>query len=361
MSPKKTVLCQKGFSLIELSIVLVVMGLLMTAGVGLMRSTMKTSKMAKEKANIQIIKNSLISYAFSHGRLPCPDIDGDGSGDRVGNNPGNNCSPCAEPPCDLPFIDLNISSVSKDTWSLPYGYDVTDILTRTDSNNLCLTLYQLSKLYIWHGRPANAACGTSDLVCVTNTTDADNGSIDTAGQGYYLAAYVLSGGEDHVFGGKNSNDDREYEMSSNPYNVDANRDDLVGELSFGEMMAKICNDKNTTINVIMDSGMVWYSDNTDCLVDDGLDRATVVLGQTVYYNDGNNDGCTESIAFEDLAKCDIDDIDDAFFDIPNCKTGTKNFDGIVSMSIPSPSPGGGGGAGGNNGNNGKKKGQTKQK
>jgi len=111
MSPKKTVLCQKGFSLIELSIVLVVMGLLMTAGVGLMRSVHKSSKLAKEKANIQIINNSLISYAASHGRLPCPDIDGDGSGDR----PTSNCSPCANLPCGLPYIDLNISSVSRDT------------------------------------------------------------------------------------------------------------------------------------------------------------------------------------------------------------------------------------------------------
>ncbi len=321
MYSKQKKSCEKGFSLIELSIVLVIVGLLMSAGVGIMNSVSKTSKIAKEKANVAIIKNSLISYAFSHGRLPCPDTNGDGS---------ENCptSNCANPPCGLPFIDLSISSVNKDTWSLPYGYDVTDILTTTNSNSLCSILYQLNNLYSWYGNPANAPCGTNDLVCVTDTTDGDNGSISAAGQGYYLAAYTCSGGEDHVFGGKNSRDGRrEYEMSSNPFDKTVNRDDLTGELSFGELSAKICNNKNTTVDVIMDSGMVWYSDNDGCLVADGLNRATVVLGQTIHYNNGSSDGCTGQIKFEDLAKCDANIV------ISNC-AGGSSFDGTVNLTIP---------------------------
>ncbi len=302
MSPKKTVLCQKGFSLIELSIVLVVMGLLMTAGVGLMRSVHKSSKLAKEKANITMIKNSLISYAFSHGRLPPTD--------------------CTDPPCELPYIDLNISSVSKDTWSLPYGYDVTDVLTTTNSNNLCLTLYQLNNLYEWAGKPPNAACGTSDLVCVTNKDDTDDGDIDADGQGYYLAAYVLSGGEDRNFSGKNSNDDhREYEMSSNPYVAD-DRDDLVGELSFGELMAKICNANDTTIKIssVVPPGTFFHDDTCNNAVAAGGDR--VALGKSVYY--GNT--CNKTLSFNDLAKCDA-----GFPDPATVCTAGDLYDGKVEL------------------------------
>ena len=326
MCREQMILRENGFSLIELSIVLVIVGLLMSAGVGIMNSVSKTSKIAKEKANITIIKNSLITFGFSHGRLPCADTNGDGSE----NCPASNC---ANPPCGLPFIDLSISSVNKDTWSLPYGYDVTVYLTSTNSKNLCSTLYQLDNMYRWYGSPANAACGASNLVCVTNTMDSDDGRIGSSGRGYYLAAYACSGGEDHVFGAKNRSDGRrEYEMSSNPFDITVNRDDITGELSFGEMSAKICNDKNTTLDVVvmMNSGLIWYSDNEGCKLADGLDGVTVSLGQTIYYNNGSSDGCTGQVGFEDLAKCDIDD---TTFTIPNCRTGTP-FDGKVELTIP---------------------------
>jgi len=325
MYPKQTISYEKGFSLIELSIVLVIVGLLMSAGVGIMNSVSKTSKIAKEKANLTIIKNSLITYAFSHGRLPCSDTNGDGSE----NCPASNC---ANPPCGLPFIDLSISSVNKDTWSLPYGYDVTDILTTTNSKNLCLALYQLENVYSWLPSPAtNVACGSSNLVCVTDTTDGDDGRIGSSGKGYYLAAYTISGGEDHMFGAKNRHDSRrEYEMSANPFDTTVNRDDLAGELSFGEIFAKLCNSKNTTIDVIMTSGLVWYSDNEGCKVADGLNGVTVSSGQVIHYNNGSSDGCTGQVGFEDLAKCDVDD---TTFAVPNCTTGTT-FDGVVNLTIP---------------------------
>ncbi|BCL61519.1 hypothetical protein DGMP_22120 [Desulfomarina profundi] len=325
MYPKQTMSGEEGFSLVELSIVLVIVGLLMTVGIGIMKSVRKTGKIVKEKANITVIKNSLITYAFSHGRLPCPDTDGDGS---------ENCptSNCANSPCGLPFIDLSISSISKDTWSIPYGYDVTDILTTTNSRNLCSTLYQLENLYSWYGSPSNAACGASNLVCVTDTTDGDDGRIGSPGQGYYLAAYTCSGGEDHVFGAKNGRDGRrEYEMSANPFDITVNRDDLTGELSFGEISAKLCNSKNTTIDVTMTgSALVWYSDNEGCKVADGLNAVTVSSGQVIHYNNGTSDGCTGQVGFEDLAKCDVND---STFAIPNCTTGTP-FDGKVILTIP---------------------------
>jgi len=192
---------------------------------------------------------------------------------------------------------------------------VDTYLTIADPSNLCSTLYQLSNTKRWlEDAILPRTCGARYHVCVTDTADADNGSIDTKESGYYLAAYVLSGGEDLEFGGKNSSNNREYEMSSNPYDVDANRDDLVGELSFGEMMAKICNDKNTTI-VVESSGKLgrdFSSCNTSVPASPpALNVVTVSLGRFVYYGST----CSNEMIFNDLAKCD------AGFSVTDCTAG----------------------------------------
>lgn len=300
--------CEKGFSLIELSIVLVIVGLLMSAGVGIMTSVSKTSKKAKEKANLGIIKNSLISYALSRGKLPDKN--------------------CTTPPCELPFMDLNLSSVSKDTWSLPYGYDVTDILTTTNSDNLCSTLYQLNNLLNdeWYGGLANAPCETSGRVCVTNIQDDDNGRIDIAGRGYYLAAYIVSGGEDKTFGAKNKRDiRREYEMSSNPYDIDVGRDDLVGELSFGDLSAQLCTASNTKLSITITNGEVWLDNSGGCAPGTGVNTSIdVLLGQTLYLTSG----CTDGNSFEELARCNWDRL--LYGGTNNCVVGTP-FDGKLTV------------------------------
>ena len=119
-------------------------------------------------------------------------------------------------------------------------------------------------------------------------------------------------------------------MSSNPY-VDADRDDLVGELSFGEMSAKFCNNTNTTVELVIppvEIWKLWYSDNGGCLLADvGLRKVRVALGDTVYFNDGTADGCT-GIKFGDLTKCD------AGYSVANCDYGVERFDGTVNLKIP---------------------------
>lgn len=315
MYPKQTILCEKGFSLIELSIVLVIVGLLMSAGVGIMNSVSKTSKIAKEKANITMIKNALISHAFSHGRLP----------DKI------NCSPPDSELCELPLMALNLSSVSKDTWSLPYGYDVTDRLTSTSSDNFCSTLYQLNNYKSWLVEDSWPLDCAPNFVCVTKNGDPDvnkndtndNGTIDSDNKGYYLAAYVVSRGEDKKFGAKNDNKDREYEMSSNPYNKDDDRDDLVGELSFGEIIAKICNDKNTTI-VVESSGKLGIDslscDNSVAVPPPNINDVTVSLRGSVFYGD-----TCKQMSFKNLAKCD------AGFSVTDCTTGNL-YDEKVNLN-----------------------------
>lgn len=307
---------QQGFSLIEMSVVLVIAGLLLTVGVTVMKSLMQTAKIGKEKGNIIAIKNSLTAYALSRGHLPCPDTAA--SADGLGNCP----VATAAAPYFLPYADLSLSTATKDTWSLPYRYDVVNMLTQTNSENICVALYQLQNLLGWYqDKGISTACGANTLVCATPEDDANDGVIAGGSKGYYVAAYIASGGEDKILGGKNTVDGRrEYEMSSNPYDTSVGRDDMVGELTFAEIADKVCTAQNSRIvATITTDDEIWLESKvtvhdpatgapTDCPVGSGQSAAAthrLAPGQslTVYYGVG----CvTEyTVSYQELAQCDL--------------------------------------------------------
>ena len=230
-----------GFSLVEISIVLVIVGIILSMGIGMMKSLTRTNSVKKVRNDIEISKNALCAFAVSQGRLPCPDTDGDGREDCP-------VSACSSPPCGLPYLDMGMDAT--DAWAQPLFYDVTDILTTTNQLNQCVVIYELLNFYSWAGSPANAPCGTYSMVCATNPSDPENGRIASASTGYYLAAVIISGGEDAGLGGKNRHSaGREYELASNPMDVSAGRDDLVGELSLNRLFSEICTPQNLRIMV----------------------------------------------------------------------------------------------------------------
>ena len=62
----------KGFTLIELSVVLVILGFLTTMSVNMTRGYINYQKHANTKDIINIINNALYSYVLKYKRLPCP-------------------------------------------------------------------------------------------------------------------------------------------------------------------------------------------------------------------------------------------------------------------------------------------------
>jgi prepilin-type N-terminal cleavage/methylation domain-containing protein len=119
----------RGFSLIELSIVLAVVGLLVVSMVNGFATYIQNRRMQEAQRDLQNIYEALIGFAIQNGRLPCPDIDGlgvfgFGSEDRQGAN--NVCSaPGAQVAAGfLPFVDLGVSGVIEDPWGFPYAYAV---------------------------------------------------------------------------------------------------------------------------------------------------------------------------------------------------------------------------------------------
>ena len=67
---------RQGFTLIELMIVMVIMGILVTIGVTAFTSSMKKGRDSTRKANLRAITNALEMYYNDNGRYPAGDTNG---------------------------------------------------------------------------------------------------------------------------------------------------------------------------------------------------------------------------------------------------------------------------------------------
>ncbi|MCF6317719.1 MAG: prepilin-type N-terminal cleavage/methylation domain-containing protein [Proteobacteria bacterium] len=67
-----------GFTLVEMAIVLVVLGVIVSTAQTFYRDTIKTSEFVKIESQLKSINQALISFALQNKRLPCADTDGNG-------------------------------------------------------------------------------------------------------------------------------------------------------------------------------------------------------------------------------------------------------------------------------------------
>jgi len=112
---------QKGFTLIELAIVLIIIGVLLGSFMGTLGSRIDNTKRAETRDDLDNIKLSLYGFAMSQSpvRLPCPDTTNDGKENLVTGSCANLTSPG-----NLPWRTLGISR--GDVWASNYSYWVAD-------------------------------------------------------------------------------------------------------------------------------------------------------------------------------------------------------------------------------------------
>ncbi len=79
----------RAFTLIELSVVLIIVGVIISTAQAFYRSTIETSKHMKIDAQLASINQSLIAFALQNKRLPCADVDGNGYEGSGNGNCGN--------------------------------------------------------------------------------------------------------------------------------------------------------------------------------------------------------------------------------------------------------------------------------
>ena len=253
----------KGFSLVEISVVLVIIGLMLGAGVTFWRSSIASTRLSTTKTNLDNIRNSVISFAIATGRLPCPDTTIPPNNTGVSNpDPATcgtacSCNTCANPPCYVPFQTLQLQLPGgRNSFGSVFFYDISydtaggaqGGLTNTTQDTFCGVLFE----YLSHATDA----GVLRVPCVTNQNDgADDGQIGAAGQGYGVASVAISQTPaENVFNappgltGKNvAGSPREYEMANRTN--DNTYGNLVAELTYGELYNKVCTTQKTKIRI----------------------------------------------------------------------------------------------------------------
>lgn len=127
---------QTGFTLVEMAIVLLIVGLLLGGLLPTISGQVENRRITETNAQLQQIKEALIGYAIINGRLPCPAIAGSngvedpssGSGVCTSFTPASNTTN----PSDnyLPAVTLGLSGTDssgllEDAWGNPIRYSIT--------------------------------------------------------------------------------------------------------------------------------------------------------------------------------------------------------------------------------------------
>lgn len=113
---------QQGFSLIEMAVVLVIVGLLVTGLLLPLSAQIDQRNYNETQRELADIREALVGFALSNAAsngnpyLPCPDTNADGFEDRL-------AGVCTNVVAGLPWATLGLGRA--DRWSNPYIYRVT--------------------------------------------------------------------------------------------------------------------------------------------------------------------------------------------------------------------------------------------
>ena len=119
---------QKGFTLVEMAIVLVIVGVLMGGFISTLASRIENTRKNETIDELNEIKQAMMAHAFVNGYLPCPDCDevgGDCLAADVGDGVADyNAGACMEDEAagNVPWVTLGLGR--SDAWGTRYRYVV---------------------------------------------------------------------------------------------------------------------------------------------------------------------------------------------------------------------------------------------
>ena len=118
-SKKSTTKLARGFTLIELAVVIAIVALLLGALLVPLATQYQARRVKETRDTLEEIKQALIGYAMTQGRLPCPDTDRDGLENACGG--AGNITDVLEG--FIPWQDLAVPAT--DAWGRIFRYAVT--------------------------------------------------------------------------------------------------------------------------------------------------------------------------------------------------------------------------------------------
>ena len=126
---------QKGFSLVEISVVLAILGLIIGGGVSSYNAYIDNAYQNSTEAKLEQTKRALLDYVMVNYHMPCPDTDNDGAENRETDG---RCSAWSG---FVPYDDIGRSRAdSSDDWNHVFAYgvntEVTAALDVTSDDNM---------------------------------------------------------------------------------------------------------------------------------------------------------------------------------------------------------------------------------
>ena len=216
---------EKGFTLIEMSVVMVIVGIVVSVMMTVMPSVIRTGKLKEARANLDKYENALKGYAIIRLRLPFADSNGDGLEDAGFTG-------------TLPFRTLGLTH-GNDVWGNPIKYAVYGNGAQTLTGN---PADKAALLAIISGFPAPSG-GTFNTGIAYTTTAAP--CAGASGADSSNQAYVIASGGPRDLDGANGMFDLCTGTAGTGFNAEntiqsATYDDIVRALSISEFSALTC-------------------------------------------------------------------------------------------------------------------------
>jgi prepilin-type N-terminal cleavage/methylation domain-containing protein len=117
---------KSGFTLIEIAMVLIIVGLLLTTLLTPLTAQIEQSRNAEARRDMLEIKDALTGFAIINGRLPCPDTNADANGTEDVCVP-NTFNTTDSSGGNVPWETLNTKQL--DPWGRRYQYRVNNAFT----------------------------------------------------------------------------------------------------------------------------------------------------------------------------------------------------------------------------------------
>mgnify|MGYP003449190722 CR=1 FL=1 len=113
----------KGFTLVEIAIVLMIVGLLMAAFLTPLAAQLQQHRINEARNDLAEIKEALLGFASVNLSFPCPDVDGNGLADPCVGAINNVTSTGG----NVPWVTLGTKPI--DPWNRRYQYRVNNAFT----------------------------------------------------------------------------------------------------------------------------------------------------------------------------------------------------------------------------------------
>lgn len=200
---------QQGFSLVEMAIVLVILGLLIGGGFSTLGPYLDNAKQSHTMGSLVNTKKALLNYVKVNYYMPCPDTNNDGNEDRVSG------LACTSSVGTIPFNSLGLGAgIASDEFGNVFAYGVdTGVTTAASMANKNLSASYFSNTANSNSdfpafrletppTSANPAVATSYTVCKKSAAacDATPSNVEVSSIPAIIVAFNENGGSTALSG-----------------------------------------------------------------------------------------------------------------------------------------------------------------